>query len=332
MTIAAGLRYKDGFLLCADTQVTVPGYYKLAQSKIKKLNTKSCRAFFAFAGDLDFTSRALEIIQIYLDKVEPDIAHVKSALDLACFEIHDKFNDYVYDPLQMIGTLSVKNHPTEFVKIAGPLVSPASNYACIGTGEPLAQFLLNGLHSRTATKEVALRTAAYVLFNVKRHADGCGGMSQFLSVGYDGGWHPPFTDNWTFESLAELEATFAGLDKILGKALPLFIDYGVGEPNFASEMEGIVNRLCDLRKKHLKKIADDEAAYIERSIEAELEADEEAAAELEAKADEESEAAAAEWEAEAEEANLDATGTKTGVEKSAKEESEMPPRLSRPSE
>ncbi len=71
MTIAIGMKCVNGYLLSADTLVTVPGYYKMGQTKLHVLDTKSCRAFFAAAGDVDFTRRALEIIQIYLDEAAP---------------------------------------------------------------------------------------------------------------------------------------------------------------------------------------------------------------------------------------------------------------------
>ena len=50
MTIAIGMRFDEGYLLAADTLVTVSGHYKMGQSKLRVLRTKSCRAFFAIAG------------------------------------------------------------------------------------------------------------------------------------------------------------------------------------------------------------------------------------------------------------------------------------------
>jgi 20S proteasome alpha/beta subunit len=267
MTIAIGMKFNDGYLLAADTLVTVTGHYKMAQSKLRRLQTKSCRAFFAIAGDLEFTNRAIEIIDNYLDGAEPNKAHVLSSLEAACFDIHDRFSSYE-NCLQMLGIVCVKDVPPHFVTINGPIMSPAGTVNCIGSGEPLARFLLSQSYlSSTVTKEVALRTAAYILFNVKKHVDGCGGMSQFVAVSNDGSWHSPYTDEWTFEDLDELEKTFNRLDRHIRTVVPMFVAYDTSAANFATGMEAMKTKVCELRSAHLNKISDDEQAYYERQEE-----------------------------------------------------------------
>ncbi len=265
MTIAAGVRCEDGFLLCADTLVSVSGYYKMGQSKLHFLNTKSCRAFFAAAGDVDFTHRALEVIKLFLDECEPELAKVKEALDNACFQIVDTWGSRVSDPLQMIGVISVKGSMAEFVKIAGYLVSPIKGgFSVIGSGEPLAHFLFSRGQLPTLGRSAAIRHAAYVLYNVKRTVDGCGGVTQFLFVNKDGGWHRPFENVWSFEFLKELEESFYRLDLQIQKIVPAVINYAMLD--FPQVIDGIKQHIVEDRTQHLKKMGDREDAYIEQEI------------------------------------------------------------------
>jgi 20S proteasome alpha/beta subunit len=266
MTIAIGMRFDEGYLLAADTLVTVSGHYKMAQSKLRVLRTKSCRAFFAIAGDVEFSNRAIEIIQTYLNQAEPDMPSVVNFLEAAVFDVNDRFRDFGM-VLQMLSVITVKDVPPKFVTINGPIVSPAGSINCIGNGEPLARFLINQVYpSQHQSKEMILRVAAYVLYNVKNHVDGCGGSSQFVAVSNDGGWHSPYTDQWTFEDLKELENTFGILDKHIGKLVPSFASYGKSK-EFEAAIEEIKSQIIALRSRHIKQIGDNEEAYIQQQME-----------------------------------------------------------------
>lgn len=266
MTIAIGLRHAEGHLLCADTLVSVPGFYKEGQSKLRTLVTKSCLAYFAIAGDVEFTNRALEVIHLYLDRVEPDILHAKSALDLACFEIHDKWHNYVTDPLQMLGVLAVKGAPPEFVRISGPVVSPAGRLACVGTGEPLAKFLSASVSAVGLNKLEAVRYAAYVLLNVKRHVDGCGGVSEFLNITEQGGCHFPLQDSWVFELLPELESTFNDVDRQIRSVVRDLVLDSVSDGAFELKMVELAEKLTTIRKTYRDKSEARFEAYLRRQI------------------------------------------------------------------
>jgi len=261
MTIAIGLKHSEGILLCADTLVAIPGYYKEGRSKLRTLVTKSCRLYLAIAGDVEFTNRALEVIRHNLDLAAPDPLHIKNALDLACFEIHDKWHDRVIHPLQMIGVIAVRGFPPELIKIDDTIVSPIANVACIGTGESLAKFLLKTIHTPTLSKQAAVRYAAYVLFNVKGHAEGCGGVSEFLDVNESGGWHFPLQDRWVFEILPEMETTFADLDRQVRSIVGDFVSEVSG---FDAKVHDVAEHIAKTHKAYHDKVGAREIAYLEQ--------------------------------------------------------------------
>lgn len=264
MTIAAGFKCDDGILLTADTLITVPGYYKLAQSKIKRLHTNSCRAFFAIAGDVEFTARGLEIIEGHLNQAEASLEAVKDALEIGCLDLCTRYRSQRDLFLQMIGVISVEGQQTEFVKINGPLVSPAGDYACIGSGEPLANFLITGLFSPKLPRELAVRLAAYVLFHVKRNVDGCGGATQFVHISQTGAYHYPLHDDGGFEDLTDLEKLFLRVDRHTRGIIPSMLDYRLDDSQFASAIAETSRHVCEIRNSHMATLREREEDYLER--------------------------------------------------------------------
>ena len=191
---------------------------------------------------------------------------VVNLLEAGVFDVNDRFRDFGM-VLQMLSVITVKDVPPRFVTINGPIVSPAGSMNCIGNGEPLARFLINHVYpAQQKSKDIILRVAAYVLYNVKNHVDGCGGSSQFVAVSNDGGWHSPYTDQWTFENLKELENVFAILDKNIGGLIPSFVSYGK-PAEFAAAMDEINTQIIALRARHIKQIGDNEDAYIQQQME-----------------------------------------------------------------
>lgn len=275
MTIAMGLRYKGGIILAADTQVTIPGDYKMGQSKIHLRRTNSCVAAFVLAGDMEFTERSLEIIEGYLNDARPNLPDVKDALDAACLHIKEKYRTVADDPyrplsLKLITALKIKDsEDTDFLKISGSVVSPAKDYTFAGSGEHLAEFLLrNAYQGPEASKGSVVRSAAYILFHVKRHVDGCGGMSEFIAIDKYGETQPFVDREFEHEDLRELEKSFAVMAKWMHSLVPKFVDHSIDEAAFEQEVERIKVGICGGRKRYTDAVAESEQAAMEREISA----------------------------------------------------------------
>ena len=275
MTIAMGLRYKDGIILAADTQVTIPGDYKMGQSKLRLLRTNSCVAAFALAGDMEFTERSLEIIEQHLNDARPSLPDVREALDAACLQIKEKYRAVADDPyrplsLQLVTAIKIKDsEDIDFLKLSGPVVTPGKHYTFIGSGESLAEFLLrNAYQGPKASKESVVRSAAYILFHVKRHVDGCGGISQFLAIDKYGETHPFADQEFEHEDLGSLEKSFAVMDNWIRNLVPKFVDHSINDAAFEQEVERIKAGICRWRKGYMAAIKESEQDAWEQQISA----------------------------------------------------------------
>jgi hypothetical protein len=120
----------------------------------------------------------------------PDaFSDILQAIETECAEANRAYPNYeATQILMLIHRSGVAG--LGFLKLAGPIVSPLTDWECIGTGQPLASYLVADLYRPTmAMKEVAL-LAMYALTHVKRHAYGCGGLSQVLRIWNDGTYAP----------------------------------------------------------------------------------------------------------------------------------------------
>jgi 20S proteasome alpha/beta subunit len=183
MTIAAGFYVSDGVLLCADTQLTIPGYLKYPESKIRVWTGQGEVAFFAFAGDADFSTMAINHFTSILQKTTKDGGR-REAIESECRILYETYaslppqDSFV---LQMLLALQTK-HSVQLSKISGPSFTKVTEFECIGSGAYLARAIASELYSPRMSLKEATPMAAYILGMAKRHVDGCGGNSQILLI------------------------------------------------------------------------------------------------------------------------------------------------------
>jgi 20S proteasome alpha/beta subunit len=92
VTIAAGFRFADGVLLCADTQITYQGIAKVSGTKILPFEFKSngLKVVFSFSGNVSYAKRGIQQCVRKIAKLQaPNISRedVENA-------ISDSLNDY----------------------------------------------------------------------------------------------------------------------------------------------------------------------------------------------------------------------------------------------
>jgi hypothetical protein len=101
-----------------------------------------------------------------------------------------------------------------------------------------------------------------VLFNVKNRVEGCGGLSEFLDVNEQGGWHFPLLSNWVFELLPEMESSFASLDRQLRRIAAAFIGDSAGSLELTAHESA--EQIVKIRRDYLDKVEARELAYIQQ--------------------------------------------------------------------
>lgn len=227
MTIAAGFRCRNGVVLCADPEITIPGLIKFLGSKIRCNETIEGKPWLTFAGDVDFFEAVAPklvnaITKAFRSKADPILTLEDEAL-----LIHQRFAGESFEAETEIllclwlGKEGAKKR--SLFKISGGLVAPIKQ-ACLGTGKIVVQGMAAEMfRSDMTTKEAAL-LAVFLLYEAKSNAHGCGKDSQILTLLDDGSW-TTFSER---EHIADPSTTEIEEEYKLFKSFlrPLLLEYG----------------------------------------------------------------------------------------------------------
>ena len=189
VTIAAGFKFKDGILLCADREIT-EGISKFSESKLfGEQIGPDVSLTFTLAGAMDYAEMAIQEI----------IAAVKSSQHTTHAEIRAAMSDTVRDIYsEAIGGL-LQSRQTEAgfglllgVWAEGQLklyasedtaVKEVPQFRCIGIGKELAKYVLSRDGVRGSDRmsvQTAEAIALRIIQHVKESVSGCGKETDVL--------------------------------------------------------------------------------------------------------------------------------------------------------
>lgn len=195
VTIAAGIRYDNGILLCADREVT-EGVSKFSESKVfgERISADVSLAF-TLAGAMDYAEMTIQEIT----------AVVKSSRMSSHAEIWGAIKDTLHSTYSdSIGILPEIQQPESqfslliavwaegFLKLYGTenmAVKEVSQFRCIGIGKELAKYLLTE-GGTVATTQMPLDAAEIVSLRILKHVkecvSGCGKETDILILDSSG--------------------------------------------------------------------------------------------------------------------------------------------------
>lgn len=243
MTIAAGFCFKDGILLCADTEQTV-GQLKINDSKIISENFPDCSIAFAIAGDVAQATSAVQ--QILADLRECTDSRTVSFIECT---IRSRIED-IYQRLLLqhpranygdspffdlvVAVRSIGESPCLFAS-SESAVTRIKEYACRGVGLILAGYLIKPLYHKVMSPSEVKAIAAHMMNHVKASVSGCGGSSEILIVDKFG-IHPqtPY-DVQEYESFA----------KVIDEDLPMLYWIAADLNNSDEDVDGILDVFRD---------------------------------------------------------------------------------------
>lgn len=185
MSIGLGIKCKDGVVLAADTEMTIPYWFKYSESKIRILRNVVTPVFFAFASDdvpfcLMFIDRLAHSLQI--DLINQSVQEiVKREAKASYSEYRPLFPDDNRFP-QLLIVKQGANDVSLWNLSGGLSFHPVRQSACIGGGSAFALNLLQRLCRGKIMVKEALYIAAYVLSEVKNSGYSCGKDSQVLAI------------------------------------------------------------------------------------------------------------------------------------------------------
>lgn len=96
MTIAAGFRFAEGILVCADTEISYGAELKTRGSKVFPYSFKKSdnRLIFTFSGDVAYSKMCIQTMARAVAALAPNrwsVTGVYDALKEELFKFHDKY-------------------------------------------------------------------------------------------------------------------------------------------------------------------------------------------------------------------------------------------------
>jgi hypothetical protein len=256
MTIAAGFCCSDGVVLCADTQYTIPETMKYPDSKLRMAPELQCLPFFAFCGDMDYQKQCIACFSSALTVAEENGTLLRSALEKAALEMHTTYFEAYSDPSEKLNAamfVSVLiSGKRKLYKVWGPKVSEVDQFESMGSGSYLARALADSFWEPNNSMYRTALAAVYILSDVKKYVDGCGGESQIVCLGHDGSWQYFSPDN--FERtlpIVNIERHYQIWKRKIGSLLLDSQDFQESQESFETKATGISDDLAEQRSKDI---------------------------------------------------------------------------------
>jgi hypothetical protein len=267
MTIAAGFKCSDGYVLCADTEIAYSDLYKESRAKLRASRVPNCDLYWAICGDVDFVNMLMGKIVEAVEECSDNMQEIRTEIERVCIEVSSAYQNYQPPQIPLL-LHEPKTVNMKFFKLYGPVVSPISDWVCVGTGQPLASYLIGDIYRRTMKMREVGILAAYALTHVKRHAFGCGGASQILMIANDGSI-TPFMTKGPGENNPE-QQDFEKYVTELDRAIRKFSLGAVGEQlsreEFERHLQTLVSSLREISEERLAKVESEIDSMIDSII------------------------------------------------------------------
>lgn len=195
MTIAAGFKYKDGILLCADREIT-EGASKYSCSKVfGEQIGPDVSLGFSFSGAMNYAVMAIQgIIAVVKSSHLTSHAQIWLAIKDTIHEIYSdsigRLPEYQQETFQFSLLIAVYAEGTvKLFTSENTAIIEENQYRCIGIGKDLAKYLVTSIGCEGSDR-MPLHTAELVslrvLDNVKENVPGCGKELDALIIGSNG--------------------------------------------------------------------------------------------------------------------------------------------------
>jgi 20S proteasome alpha/beta subunit len=255
VTIAAAFPFREGAVICADSEMTHGDALKDHQEKVHFCYNDAVTVTLAGAGDDEYIKAAFHKIAAQInpsEKAPGRVSDVEAILERVATGIYKK-SVAALPPEQRFGagfdllvavTAEDSRRPRLFK--VGTAVAPLYGFDAIGTGGPLAKYASEGLHEPTLSLSRAIILASYAVYVAKGHAPKVGGHTSIAVVTENGA---------AFDWDREIYATEASFDSFDSKIKPLFLacaDEQTSESEYRQQVELFVQELGRMRE-HKKR-------------------------------------------------------------------------------
>lgn len=195
MTVCAGFKSSYGVVLCADSQETV-GAMKFDAPKLvirPQIGTRKdkVRMLFAGAGHGPFIDRLVtEMWRAATRGPSMEMEDVVGRIEDANIEWHRKiwqvFAQKDRPTAHLLFAVYTPRRPVRLYRAIGPIINEVEDYAFVGYGEELGSFLAKNFRPAFEQIEGDVSASLFILENVKKYVDSCGGDTQIAALMLDG--------------------------------------------------------------------------------------------------------------------------------------------------
>lgn len=272
MSIAAGIRYKDGVLLCADTEQSAWSH-TLHESKIKRIDLPDARIVISYAGHAAFSLSAIEKCERVLRHTEPDA--LKEELEGTLEEEYRRHvlghPDHAIDgtlPYKMLIAFWRSGEKAQLFKTTQTAMHEVPGYDCIGAGDYLGHYLIQPHFAKWLDERTALSLSTLMLAGVKGYVEGCGGVSCFCALRDDG----MIADGVSLGSsiiapktmLEWLDYSAKGYQYLAGQLFLRAADPMLSDLDFARNLEIFAGQVMEMRTKWTKGAVHESMNFLNR--------------------------------------------------------------------
>jgi hypothetical protein len=257
MSIAAGIRYSNGVLLCADTEQSAWSH-TLHESKIKRVDLPEARIVLAYAGHSAFSLSAIEKCEQVLRHVEPDA--LREELEGT---LEEEYRRHVLNhPDHAIdGTLQYRmviafwraGDKVRLFKTTQTAMHEVAGYDCIGSGDYLGHYIIGPHFTQWLDERKALSLSSLMLAGVKGYVEGCGGVSCFCALRDDGmvadtvSLGSPIIPPRTM--VEWLEYSSKGYQYLVGQLLLRAANPALSDSDFGKNLEIFCQQIIEMRER-----------------------------------------------------------------------------------
>jgi 20S proteasome alpha/beta subunit len=188
VTIAIGIRYCGGALLCADTEITRGESLKTQESKIYLSEDGRNQLAITYSGSVSFAKMFIDECQrTFPDFPDKSKMAVRQFISERLLEFH-KVRVYPHPRYQLTGGPDFQLMVGIWSEVDGldlfftedTAVNSIDDYQCMGIGEYLARFIIEQDFKTLWTRGEATAAAQKALKTAKHYVPYCGGGSDFF--------------------------------------------------------------------------------------------------------------------------------------------------------
>jgi ATP-dependent protease HslVU (ClpYQ) peptidase subunit len=221
MTIAAGFRCNEGIIMCCDSEFSYSDVRLRGQKMVAIIAPHlAVRMVAAFAGWADLSRMLVRKLDEGLQKQKKALwseAEFCNFLERTLKSFHE---DHIFThprygyadgpSVELAIAASLNNQPDlSLFSTQETAVNLEGEFVTVGSGKGFADYIvipLTAKQFRGMNRKDIVLLATHMLCQVKMHAPGCGGMSNFAMVGRDGHLYP--VTDWEIPSHEYYSQTF----------------------------------------------------------------------------------------------------------------------------